>query len=270
MEINATLVKELREKTGVGLMACKKALKETNGDIEESIKKLREKGLATASKKSDRTANEGRVFIATSPNSDKVVIVEVNCETDFVASNDDFSTFGNSIATHILDNNIQDLAALESSAVTGKNFPDYVSEYVLKLGEKLNIKQFKTQQAPFGHYIHMNHKIGIIVQFSNKVEEETAKSIAMHIAATNPKYIKSDEVPESELDAERQIIRTQALNEGKPEKILDKIVEGKLSKYYKEHCLLDQAYIKDDKKSIREVLTDQTTVTEFIRYQIGE
>lgn len=268
MEISASLVKELREKTGVGLMNCKKALEDANGNLEEAITKLRETGLAKAAKKSDRETKEGRIFIQS--NDTQAVIVEVNCETDFVANNDDFATLGNEVAKLILSTpSLASVEALETATINGQSFKDYLAGYVLKIGENITVKQFTRITADsIGTYIHMNGKIGVAVAFSGNVSDDAAKDIAMHIAAANPQYVKPEEVPTDELSKESEIIKTQALNEGKPVDVVDKIVQGRLTKFYKEVCLLEQPFVKDDKKAIKSILPQNTSVNTFIRYAL--
>jgi elongation factor Ts len=268
MSITAGQVKELRELTGVGLMDCKKALVETNGSVEDAVKFLREKGLSKAAKKADRSTTEGKVFIQN--NGSQVVIVEINCETDFVANNDDFAALGKSLTSHVLNNKISDISALESSSVEGKSFADFVSGYVMKLGENIQVKQFNVFESAtnVSSYTHMNGKIGVVVSFTGEVNEDTGRDVAMHVAAVNPQYVKSEDVPPGDLDNEREILRNQMINEGKPAEIVDKIVNGKISKFYKENCLLEQAFVKDDKQSVKQVLGN-VSVDNFVRYQLG-
>lgn len=272
MEISAAQVKELREKTGVGLMDCKKALADANGDIETAIKALREKGLARAAKKADRTTNEGKVFIVSSQNQNVVVVLEVNCETDFVANNTDFAAFGNDVANILLnDASITTIEALETSTTQGKNFKDMYSEYVIKLGENIKVKRFErlVGEAPIATYTHSNGKIGTAVVFSNTVDLAIGKDIAMQVAASNPTYTRPEEVPQTDIENERGILKTQVLNEGKPAAIVDKIVEGKLSKFFKDICLLEQAYLKDDKKAVKDILPKDTTIVKFTRFELA-
>ncbi|RAP39107.1 elongation factor Ts [Candidatus Marinamargulisbacteria bacterium SCGC AAA071-K20] len=272
MDISASLVKELRQKTGAGLMNCKKALLESNGNIEESIKFLREKGLATASKKADRSANEGRIFIQSASDQKQSLVIEVNCETDFVASNNEFLDFGNKVAKSVLENNnIKSSDDLSEISFDGKNYDDLISEYTVKLGEKIGVGKFKriSSEAPIHSYIHSNGKIGTAVSFSGSVEEGIGKSVAMQVAASNPTYVSSATVDKDEIDKERDIIRQQAKNEGRPDQVIEKIVEGRIAKYYKEVCLLEQPFIMDDKKAIKEILPNQVTIEDFTRFSIG-
>ncbi len=271
IEISAALVKELREKTGVGLMECKKALSESNGDVEKAVTLLRERGLAKASKKSDRVANEGRVFIATSADQTQLAIAEINCETDFVGSNDGFKQFGETLANAILDQKLDSSAALESLNVNGQNFAAYHSEFVLKLGENLGVKQWAyiASNSPIASYIHMNGKIGVAVEFTGPVSTEIGKDIAMQVAANAPHCVRPEELDPALLESEKSIIRAQLQNEGKPAEMIEKILEGKIQKFYKDVCLLEQAYIKDDKKSIKQLLPQGSNIQKFIRFQLG-
>jgi len=261
MEITASQVKELREKTGVGLMDCKKALSESNGNLDEAIKYLRNKGLSAASKKADRTTNEGRIFISTTPQSGS--ILELNCETDFVAKNTDFAALGNSLSSAILTNKIGD------NQIENINQTE-ISNYILKLGENISIKQFKTltSNGSISSYIHSNGKIGVLVAFSDVIDPDLGRDIAMHIAAADPQYISSSDVPDTEIENEKAIILNQSQNSGKPQNVIDKIVEGRLNKFFKEICLVDQAFIKDDKESIKNILPKNTTVSSFIRFSL--
>jgi elongation factor Ts len=268
--ITASQVKELRERTGVGLMECKKALAENGGDIDQSIQYLREKGLSKAAKKAERSTNEGKVTIVESADKKTAVILEVNCETDFVANNEDFLAFGAKIANTILEQNVETLDALEAVSIDGKNLSELTGEYVLKLGENIKVKQFKVVKADYvASYTHMTGKIASVIGFSGAVEEDTAKDIAMHTTAVNPPFLNKDQVSEADLENEKNILKTQAENEGKPADVVEKIVMGKINKFYKENCLLEQAFVKDDKKSVKDLLPSGVTITEFVRYQLG-
>lgn len=268
--ISASLVKELREATGVGMMDCKKALAETNGDFEAAVKWLREKGLAAASKKAERDTNQGRVFTAVSTSG--AVILEFNCETDFVSSNEHFADLGNALAQAILANSaIQSVADLEQLQISGQGFKEWQSGAVLKLGENLTVKKFEKwgAQGSVGEYVHSNGKIGVIVAFSGSVDAGLAKDVAMQVAAANPSCVDRASANSDEVAKETEIIRNQLLNEGKPEAIIDKIVGGKLSKFYQDICLLEQAFIKDQDKKIQDLLPNGVTVTQFVRYALG-
>lgn len=268
MTISASLVKQLREKTGVGMMDCKKVLQETNGNIDAAIKSLREKGLSKAAKKSDRSTKEGRII--TLINDQKAVIVELNCETDFVANNENFSALGKTIAQAILTNNPATPEDAQSIDVNGSKLSELVSDAILQLGENIVIGQFKVfnTSGAFSNYDHTNGKIGVIVEFSNNVDSEVGRDIAMQVAAMNPPYVSSDQVPTEDLDNESDILRKQALSEGKPEQVVDKIIQGRLTKFYKENCLVEQTFVKDPEKTIKDLLPAETTVTSFNRFSL--
>jgi len=267
--ITASLVKELREKTGVGMMDCKKALTETNGDFEAAITYLREKGLSAAAKKSDRETKEGRTFVAVSADNRLASLVEVGCETDFVANNEAFSTFGNTVAAEVLAKKYTDLASLEAATIEGKPFATFSSEAVLKLGENLGVRRISLLEGPaLSSYIHSNGKIGILVAFTGAIDSELGRDIAMHIAASSPTCVRSEEVPAEDVEKEKSIIRAQLLNEGKPEAMVDKIVEGKIVKYYKDVCLLEQTFVKDQEKTVKQILPADVTVSQFIRFSL--
>jgi elongation factor Ts len=269
MEITASQVKELREKTGVGLMDCKKALAQSNGVVDDAVKYLRERGLAAAAKKADRSATEGRVFTGIVGN--KGVIVEVNCETDFVASNDAFKGCGEAIIkTTLGSDDISDIDKLKSSEIDGKTYKAFVSEIVLKVGENVDAGKLTVinTDGQLFDYVHMNGKIGVLVEFNKAVSAELGKDVAMHIAATNPSHVSSDAVSADEVAKETEIIRNQALNEGKPEQIVEKIVEGRIAKYYKEVCLLEQVFVKDQDKTIKQLMPEGVTVSSFTRYSL--
>lgn len=267
--VTASLVKELREKTGVGMMDCKKALAETNGDFEAAITYLREKGLAAAAKKSDRETKEGRVFVSVSADGTRASVVEINCETDFVANNDAFLEFGNVVAAEVLANNYSDVSAVEAASINGKPFQTFVSEAVLKLGENLGVRRVDLLDgASVSSYIHSNGKIGVAVAFTGAVDAELGKDIAMQVAAAAPICARPEEVPTEELEKERSIVRAQLINEGKPEAMVDKIVDGKIGKYYKEVCLLEQTFVKDQEKTVKQILPAGVTVSRFIRFSL--
>jgi len=267
--ITASLVKELREKTGVGMMDCKKALLETNGDFEAAITYLREKGLSAAAKKSDRETKEGRVFVEVSTDGRLGSIVEVGCETDFVANNEAFVAFGNTVSAEVLAKGYADMASLEAASIEGKPFATFSSEAVLKLGENLGVRRVSLLEGSvLSSYIHSNGKIGILVAFTGAIDPELGRDVAMQIAATAPTCVRSEEVLSEDLDKEKSIIRAQLLNEGKPEAMVDKIVEGKISKYYKDVCLLEQTFVKDQEKTVKQILPANVTVSQFIRFSL--
>jgi len=274
MAITAQMVKELREKTGAGMMDCKKALTETNGDMEKAIDWLREKGIAKAAKKADRIAAEGMTFIAVEGNA--AVILEVNSETDFVAKNEAFQTLVKELAAHLLKQKPASLdEALGQTMDNGSAVQDYINEAIAKIGEKITLRRFsvvnKADGETFGAYLHMGGRIGVLTLLAGNASEEIAKDVAMHIAALHPKYVSRDEVPQEEVAREREVLKQQALNEGKPEKIVEKMVEGRLNKFYEDVCLLEQAFVKNPDVTVRQyVESNGATVKQFIRYEVGE
>lgn len=275
MEISAKMVKELREKTDAGMMDCKKALTESDGDMDKAIDYLREKGVSKAAKKADRVAAEGLTYIKHEGNS--AVLVEVNSETDFVAKNDHFKTLIEQVADHLLKENPQtvDEALEQTMNETGKTVGDTVTDVIAKIGEKVSLRRFqvvtKGDQDTFGTYLHMGGRIGVIAVLQGTGQEETAKDVAMHVAAINPRFISRDEVPESEVESEKELLKQQALNEGKPEHIVEKMVQGRLNKYFEEICLLDQAFVKDTDQKVGQYVKDKgSAVDSFVRYEVGE
>lgn len=267
-QITAAMVKELRETTGAGMMDCKKALSATDGDKEKAIDWLREKGISKAEKKAGRVAAEGAVFACV--DGSVGVILELNCETDFAAGNEQFRTLGDKILAHIAKTNPADLDALLSSDLDGKKVSDLVTEATATIGEKISLRRFVRYESAgrIGSYIHMGGKIGVLVDLSGG-DEALAKDVAMHIAASNPQAIDRAGVDASAIEHEKEVLRKQALEEGKPEKIVDKMVEGRINKFYKEVCLVEQEFVKDPDKKISDVLGGNA-VKAFTRYQLGE
>jgi len=279
-------VKELRERTGAGMMDCKKAMVETDGDIEKAIEFLREKGLAAAAKKAGRIAAEGAVGSYLSEDKKTGAVVEINCETDFVALTDEFQSFVKEVAEHIVKENPADLDALLAqsfAADTSKTVSDAVTEKVAKIGEKISIRRFTRYEAAngvLGTYIHMGGKIGVLLNVKCSAEQASSgefdlfvKDICMHIAAANPKYNTKEEVPMEELDKEKEILLAQAINEGKPEKIALNIVNGRIKKHYKTICLQEQEFVKDTDKTVAQVIKEQggdVSVVAFERFEMGE
>ncbi|WP_174735036.1 translation elongation factor Ts [Mesobacillus harenae] len=274
MAITAQMVKELREKTGAGMMDCKKALQETDGDMEKAIDFLREKGIASAAKKADRIAAEGTTYILTEGN--EAVILEVNSETDFVAKNEGFQVLVKELAEHLLKNKPASVEeAVASTMENGATVESHINSAIAKIGEKLTLRRFevktKTDSDAFGAYLHMGGRIGVLTVLEGTTSDEAAKDIAMHIAALNPKYISRDEVSQEEVEREREVLTQQALNEGKPEKIVAKMVEGRLGKYFEDVCLLDQSFVKNPDQKVRQFVESKGgTVREFVRYEVGE
>jgi elongation factor Ts len=274
MAVTAQMVKELREKTGAGMMDCKKALTETNGDMDQAIDYLREKGIAKAAKKADRIAAEGSTLVKVEGN--EAVILEVNSETDFVAKNEGFIELINGLADFLLAKKPADLdAALAETMDNGSTVEDYINSAIAKIGEKITLRRFtvvtKTDNDAFGAYLHMGGRIGVLTLLEGTTNEVAAKDVAMHIAAVNPKYVSRDQVSAEEAEHERKILTEQALNEGKPENIVAKMVEGRLSKYFEDICLLDQSFVKNPDQKVKQFVESHSgTVNTFIRYEVGE
>lgn len=272
MAITASLVKELREKTGAGMMDCKKALEACDGDIEKSFDWLREKGIAKAAKKADRIAAEGLTAFVL--DGDTAAIVEVNSETDFVASNDRFIDLVKEIASQVAlekPASVEDALKLKSPKGT---LNDDIIEATQVIGEKISLRRFatleKSENEHFGAYLHMGGKIAALVLLEG-ADEETAKDVAMHVAAINPKYVNRDEVPSDVLDHEREVLTKEAEGEGKPANIIEKMVEGRLNKFLAEVSLDDQEFVKDTDQTVAKYVASKGgKVKSFIRYEVGE
>jgi len=270
-QITAGMVKDLREKTGAGMMDCKKALSETGGDMQKAIDYLREKGIAKAAKKSGRIAAEGAVTAYVSEDGKVGALVEVNCETDFTANNENFRVLAKKVTEHVAKTNPADLDALNASVIEDKKtVTDLVTEATATIGEKISVRRFVCykSEGKITSYIHMGGKIGVLVELSGG-SSELGKDVAMQIAASNPSAIDRNSVDAAELEHEKEILRKQALEEGKPEKIVEKMVEGRINKFYKEVCLVEQIFVKDNEKSVKDILKD-VKVLNFTRYQLGE
>ena len=274
--ITTTMVKDLREKTGAGMMDCKKALTETNGDMQKAEEYLREKGITKAAIKSSRIAAEGLVLAYVSEDGKKGAAVEVNSETDFVAKNEEFKAFVESVAKQIVLNNPENVEALlqeESIDEKGKKVSEVLIEKVAKIGENLNIRRFARLETTDGiieKYIHGDGKIAVLVNMKN-ADSELAKDICMQIAAAKPEYLTESDVPSERLGKEMEILKAQAMNEGKPEAIAEKIVQGRVGKFYEEICLVDQVFVKDSSKKVSDLLKEKNAeVVEFARFEKGE
>ncbi|WP_019152758.1 translation elongation factor Ts [Robertmurraya massiliosenegalensis] len=274
MAITAQMVKELREKTGAGMMDCKKALQEVDGDLEKAIDLLREKGIAKAAKKGDRIAAEGLTTVKV--NGNEAVILEVNSETDFVAKNEGFQTLVQELADHILAKKPASVEeAVGQTMDNGATVESHINTAISKIGEKLSLRRFevktKGDNDAFGAYLHMGGRIGVLTVLEGTTEEAAAKDVSMHIAALNPKYVSRDEVSAEEVERERQVLTQQALNEGKPEKIVAKMVEGRLSKYFEDVCVNDQAFVKNPDQKVGQFVSSKGgKIREFVRYEVGE
>lgn len=274
--VTAQQVMDLRKKTGAGMMECKKALTEANGDEEKAIIILQERGILKAAKKADRIAAEGLVDTYISEDGKVGAIVEINSETDFVAQNEEFKSFIKNVAKQIAINNpkdVDDLLNEDSMFEEGKKVQEVLTGKIAKIGEKLNIRRFErfeTQDGKIGTYIHGDGKIGVLVEMNNSNDQVT-KDICMQIAALNPEFLNEEDVPEDRVNQEKEILKKQVMNEGKPEQIAERIVLGRLSKFYGEICLVDQEFIKDSSKKIKDILKENNaTIKRFVRYEKGE
>ena len=273
--ITASQVKDLREKTGAGMMDCKKVLTETDGDMEKAIELLRERGIAKAAKKSGRVAAEGLVESYISEDGKVGAVVEVNAETDFVAKNDEFKKFVLSVAKQVVEKNpkdLEDLLAQESIDEAGKTVNDVLTDKIAKIGENMNIRRFARFESTglLESYIHGDGKIAVLVNMKGG-DHEVAKDVCMQIAAARPEFLNEATVPEDRLNKEKEILKAQTMNEGKPEAIAEKIVQGRIRKFFEEVCLVDQAFVKDPNKKVSELLKEHNAeVTEFARFEKGE
>jgi elongation factor Ts len=282
MVITAAQVNELRQKTGAGMMDCKRALTEAEGDFEKAIELLRKKGAAVASKRAEKAANEGLVLTKISDDKQTGVIVEVNCETDFVAKSTDFVKFADDVLQTVFSikpSNVNDL--LDKSV----NIKDLQTNLMGKVGEKIEISRLAIESAPNGvviDYVHLGSKLGVLIKFDNVTSDKNAfseigKDIAMQVAAMKPICVYREEVPKDIIDKEIDIYKELARKEGKPEQILEKISQGRLNKFYQENCLVEQAFIKDNTKSVGDLLKEfnskqgaQIKISLFHRFHLGD
>ena len=270
--VSASMVKELRETSGAGMLDCKKALEATNGNMEEAINWLREKGISKAAKKASRIAAEGLAFAKIEGN--KAVIVEVNSETDFVAKNEEFKSLVNEIADIVLKNSPKNVEEALEVVSDGKKLSDIISEKVATIGEKLSFRRFevleKEDSQIFGTYSHMGGKIVTLVVLEGN-DVELAKDIAMQAAAMRPLYLNRDEVPAERIEKERAVLTEQAENEGLDQNKLPMIVNGRLNKFFEEICLVDQGFIKENKMKVSKyVESKNSNIIKFVRYEVGE
>lgn len=271
MAITASMVKELRERTGAGMMDCKKALQEADGDMDAAIEEMRKSGVAKAEKKSGRVAAEGVINITQQGN--KAVMVEVNCETDFVAKDENFLAFVNAVTECIIANEPADVEALGGLAIDAQTVEEKRQELVQKIGENMNIRRFviANTDGQFGSYSHGN-RIGVLVDIQGG-DETLARDVAMHVAGHDPApvCVNSDEIPQELIDKEKDIFMAQAAESGKPQDIIEKMVGGKLNKYKKEISLLDQSFVKDPDQTIAQLVKAASAeINSFYRYQVGE
>ena len=272
--VTAALVKELREKTGAGMMDCKKVLTETDGDLEKASELLRERGIAKAAKKSGRVAAEGMVEAYISDDEKVGAIVEVNSETDFVAKNEEFKKFVMDVAKQVVKNNpktVEDLLNEPAIFEDGKTVNEALVGKIATIGENISIRRFarfETTDGLIEKYIHGDGKIAVLVDMTSG-SKELAKDVCMQIAAARPEYVSREQVPAERLEKEKEILKAQTMNEGKPEAIAEKIVMGRINKFYEEICLVDQEFVKDPSQKVSNILKD-AKVVEFARFETGE
>ena len=270
--MNAKLIKELRDISGAGMMDCKKALEENDNDIKKATEWLREKGIAKAAKKAGRIAAEGLSTVITEGN--KAVILEINCETDFVAKNEKFQNFVNEVARTILNSNAKTNEETLALPCEDGTLNDAVTNMTATIGEKISFRRFtlleKSDDQNFGAYIHMGGKISVLTLLDG-ANEEVAKDVSMHAAAMRPEYVKKEQVPEEQVEHEKKILTEQAIAEGKPANIAEKMVMGRINKFYKEICLEEQEFVKDNSVSVAKYVSNNGgKIIDVIRYEVGE
>ena len=272
-QITASLVKELRERTGAGMMDCKKALTQTDGNIDAAIDYLRENGIAKAAKKADRIAAEGLSYIEVKGN--KAVILEINSETDFVAKNEKFVALVKNVADAILAAEPKTLEEALQVEAQGGTVEAVINEGIATIGEKLSLRRFevvsKTDSDAFGAYSHMGGRIGVLTLVEGSTDEEAAKDVAMHIAALAPRYLDESEVPADVLEHEKKVLTEQALNEGKPANIVEKMIVGRINKFLEEITVVKQKFVKDDSLTVEKFVASKGgKLAKFVRYEVGE
>ncbi len=272
MAITAAQVKELREKTGAGIMDAKKALTETDGDMEKAMEFLRQKGIASADKKMSRIAAEG--LVASYIEDGVGAMIEVNCETDFVAKNEKFVNLVNKIAELIVKNDVKTMEEAMSLSTEEGTLNDTIVNFTATIGEKISFRRFarlsKTDSQNFGSYIHMGGRIAVLTLLEG-ADEETAKDVSMHAAAMRPSYVKREDVPAEEVERETSVLKEQAMNEGKPAEIAEKMVNGRINKFYKEICLEEQDFVKDSDMTVGAFVKSKNgSIVNMVRFEVGE
>ena len=270
--MNTSLIKELRDLSGAGLMDCKKALEASNNDIDEAIDYLRKKGISKAAKKADRVAAEGLSTVVIDGNN--ASIVEVNCETDFVAKNEKFVNLVNKIAELIVKNDVKTMEEAMSLSTEEGTLNDTIVNFTATIGEKISFRRFarlsKTDSQNFGSYIHMGGRIAVLTLLEG-ADEETAKDVSMHAAAMRPSYVKREDVPAEEVERETSVLKEQAMNEGKPAEIAEKMVNGRINKFYKEICLEEQYFVKDSDMTVGAFVKSKNgSIVNMVRFEVGE
>ena len=270
--MNTSLIKELRDLSGAGLMDCKKALEASNNDIDEAIDYLRKKGISKAAKKADRVAAEGLSTVVIDGNN--ASIVEVNCETDFVAKNEKFVNLVNKIAELIVKNDVKTMEEAMSLSTEEGTLNDTIVNFTATIGEKISFRRFarlsKTDSQNFGSYIHMGGRIAVLTLLEG-ADEETAKDVSMHAAAMRPSYVKREDVPAEKVERETSVLKEQAMNEGKPAEIAEKMVNGRINKFYKEICLEEQDFVKDSDMTVGAFVKSKNgSIVNMVRFEVGE
>lgn len=264
--ITAQMVKELRDATGAGMMDCKKALTDAQGDIEKAKEVLRQKGISSAEKKMGRIAAEG--LVATAINGNKGAMVELNCETDFVAKNEEFKALTQDVAKLVAESSATTVDELLADSLNGVKLEDVIKEKIATIGEKITVRRFEKYEGNLATYVH-NGKIGVVL-VSDKEDAETAKDICLHIASSAPDFLSSEDIPQEVRDEEKRIEMGKEDLQSKPENIREKIVEGRLHKILAQRCLLEQPFVKEPSKSVKEVIEGKFTIVKFDRYVLGE
>lgn len=270
--MNTSLIKELRDLSGAGLMDCKKALEASNNDIDEAIDYLRKKGISKAAKKADRVAAEGLSTVVIDGNN--ASIVEVNCETDFVAKNEKFVNLVNKIAELIVKSDVKTMEEAMSLSTEEGTLNDTIVNFTATIGEKISFRRFarlsKTDSQNFGSYIHMGGRIAVLTLLEG-ADKETAKDVSMHAAAMRPSYVKREDVPAEEVERETSVLKEQAMNEGKPAEIAEKMVNGRINKFYKEICLEEQDFVKDSDMTVGAFVKSKNgSIVNMVRFEVGE
>lgn len=271
MAISAGMVKELREQTGLPMMECKKALEEADGNKEQAIELLRKKGLAQISKRAGRSTSEGRVVVRTDPETKRAAIAEMLCETAPVADNEDFRKLADSVAEVAARTGIESSEQVMAESGSSGPLQDLHTDIVNRIRENIKVGRLGVCQGETGYYLHHDGKKGVLVEFSGACPDELKNDVCMHIVAMRPPFARREEVPAEMVEKERELAKEQV--QGKPENIVDKIVTGKINKWYSEICLLEQPFVKDDKKSVQQVLREAApdlTITKVLRFEIGE
>jgi elongation factor Ts len=279
MAISAAMVKELREKTGAGMMDCQRALSEAGGDMEAAVTILRKKGLSAAAKKASRTAKDGLVALAVAEDGRRAGIVELNCETDFVARTEQYQAFAQALADQLAADGVGDVEKVKAARYVGDplhTVAEAIGSQIATIGENIVLSRVGFIAAGdgmrIGSYLHMGGKIGVLVEASAGADDDTLKDVAMQIAAAEPRYVSREEVPAEVVKEELEIAKAQAAGSGKPAHVIDKIAEGKLGKYYEQTCLVDQAFVKDPEQKVGTMLAARggVVVKRFLRFKLGE